>query len=456
VQEIKDNYDGCAYTLAEKDITGIFNNHDWNASLATPKIIELFDRRKSEYFSLIYEDIDQKDVVAIINRISDEKEMICALNAKRKEIVGAKLSEAVQEIEKLNTIMLDQKGTVAAKDKAYSELQEKLASQVESSSNIIHRLNNDNAMLSNEVSVLQNDKKEHDVLIQALRQQIRDQSDQIQELKEGACLKAPSSVDFGTPIQIIWKLDSNNSNFDDFVGLYDCDGNLIQSHEVNQKGSKSGKMTFDCPTNYGEYLFKYHIKTPNFFGMSSAPTILFESNIVKVGPTYSIVEESNRPGELTLSIQRDSGKFFFDEFTFGMYKVGGAYDEYIAMIPAKEGEHITFKPNKDEPLFNYEFRVFGEIGTDGVIYTLCSSGHTCFTQKRKRENVNANYNPFSEDYEEARSTKRKKNNMEERGEEIDMDDSENDDDEEIKSQNNNISEEEDSDQHVSDQSDDSS
>lgn len=117
-------------------------------------------------------------------------------------------------------------------------------------------------------------------------------------------------------------------------------------------------------------------------------------NMFQVGPTYSIIEEKNVPGEIILQIHRESGKFYFHSFTFGMYHIGGyficlnyislfslfssintfrAYDEYIEMYDAKEGENITFHPNKDVPLYNYEFKVFGEM-SEGVICTLCTLG----------------------------------------------------------------------------------
>jgi len=411
IQEFKDNFDGCAYTLSEREMREVFDSHDWNPSLTTPILIELFNKNKAEYFATIYSDLDQKEVVTSIEGNTLDRKIIENLNEKRKELVGGKLSGAYQEIQKLNATILDQKNTIASLQKNNSDAKEKFALELDSNSNTIKRLNNDNDILSNAVSVLQNEKKKSDELIKELRKTTQRQSNEIQELKEGTCIKVPNTVDFGVPIQVIWKLDTNNSNTTDWIGLFDCNGNLITSQNIPIQGSKSGTMSFDPPENYGEYCFKYHQVT-TFLGMSSN-TALSVSNIIKVGPTYSIIEEKNEPGEITLQIQRESGKFYFHSFTFGMYKIGGAYDEYLEMYKATEGENITFHPSKDEPLFNYEFRVFGEM-SEGVICTLCVLGHTSFIQKRKRETLktNSSKNPFNDDEDEEaeRSTKRKKNN----------------------------------------------
>lgn len=53
----------------------------------------------------------------------------------------------------------------------------------------------------------------------------------------------PSSTDFGTPIQVVWKLDGY-SNASDWIGLFDYNGALVSQQSIDSQGLKSGTPHF--------------------------------------------------------------------------------------------------------------------------------------------------------------------------------------------------------------------
>lgn len=43
-----------AYTLADREIREVYEANNWNSALATPIIIDLFSKNRTEYFCSIY------------------------------------------------------------------------------------------------------------------------------------------------------------------------------------------------------------------------------------------------------------------------------------------------------------------------------------------------------------------------------------------------------------------
>jgi len=388
-----------------QQINDIFESTDWNETEACLKVEAQFTKNKLNFYSPIYDELDKKDIAEVVTKHSEDNIIIDELNKIKRKIFEEKfelkitqLNQAKMDLERmLNEKKLEYEATLGTKNEIermlilkkmeYDNTVNELRNDFKQS---IHNFEIDITNLKEELKSKVEENNKNLLIIKELREKNKELTTSIEELKEGTCIKVPEWIDFGEKIQVSWKLDGFLSHVSDWIGLYNLKDQLVTQQTVNKEGLKSGKMEFDSPHFYGDYYFKYNQVSTSLFGIVfDNSVILCSSNVIKVGPKYAIVAEKIEEGSLTLHIQRVKGKFYFPSFIFGMYPIGGEYNDDLERFPAKETENITFHPDQNTPLYNYEFRIMVEISGD--VYTLCSLGHTCFLPKKRQKRIIFNW-----------------------------------------------------------------